>query len=520
MPSPIPPIVRYRRPIVIAIHVLLTIAANYSAFFLRFDGHISNTDLDLFYCALPWLILIRFGTFGLFHLHEGLWRYTGIWDLSRIIVGAAISSGLFAVITRQGLRLYQYPISIYVLDTILVIILMGGIRLGRRIYRELRKLERGRRVLIFGAGDAGEMIVREMKHNSYCGYEPVGFIDDDPGKVGSRVHGVPVLGLREDLARIIEATVPQEVLIAIPSARAAVIRGIIAALERFRVQIRTLPNFHDLLQGKVSISQIRDLVLEDLLERRAIQLDWEPVRRQLQGKCIFVSGAAGSIGSELCRQLLALNPDMVLACDRYENGLFDLQQQVSGTFADRLLPVIADVTDAQRVHNIMMRWRPHIVFHAAAYKHVPMMQGNPCEATKNNVTGTRILAQVSCDAAVERFILISTDKAVNPTSVMGATKRVAEMLIRAMAGETPSFVTVRFGNVLGSNGSVVPQFLRQIKQGGPITVTHSGVHRFFMLIAEAVQLVLHAATTEEPGGTYVLEMGPPDRILDMARNVA
>jgi FlaA1/EpsC-like NDP-sugar epimerase len=297
-------------------------------------------------------------------------------------------------------------------------------------------------------------------------------------------------------------------------------RSIVKALEQFKVQIRTVPNLHSLLQAKVDISQVRDLVLEDLLERPAVQLDLQPVRRLLNGKRIFVSGAAGSIGSELCRQVLKFDPEIVLACDRYENGLFNLQQELSPGCANRLLPVIADVTDARRIRNIMMRWHPHIVFHAAAYKHVPMMQENPCEATKNNVAGTRVLAEACREVAVQRFILISTDKAVNPTSVMGATKRVAEMLIRAMADETSSFVTVRFCNVLGSNGSVVPQFVRQIKQGGPITVTHSEMRRFFMLIGEAVQLVLHAATVEEARATYVLEMGEPVRILDMARNLA
>ncbi len=513
-------IIDHRRPVVLGLHVGLIVLANYCAFLLRFDGAIDHADLRLFYRALPALILIRVSVFGLFKLHEGLWRYAGIWDLSRILQGCVVGAIVFAVVIRKVIIVEHYPVSIYFLDSILLMVAMGGSRLARRVYYEIGSLEKGRRVLIIGAGNAGEMIVRDMKHNSYYGYEPVGFIDDDIRKIGTRVHGVRVLGRREDLPWIIEVTIPQEVLIAMPSARAAEIRNFVEALRPFKIQIRTLPNLRDLMQGKVSVSQIRDLAFEDLLERPAVQLDPGPPRLLANGNCVVITGAAGSIGSELCHQILPLDPRVVLACDRHENGLFELQRRLSPKFGDRFVPVVVDVTDSRRVNAIMRRWRPQIVFHAAAYKHVPMMQVNPSEAAKNNIAGTRIVAEAAWEAGVERFILISSDKAVNPTSVMGATKRVGEMLMGVFAETGRCFASVRFGNVLGSNGSVIPQFLQQIDEGGPITVTHADMRRFFMSIPEAVQLVLHAAAAAEPGCTYVLEMGQQIRIFDMARNLA
>jgi FlaA1/EpsC-like NDP-sugar epimerase len=513
-------IIDHRRLVVVAIHAGLIALANYCAFLLRFEGAIDPSDLHLFYKALPVLLVIRLSTLTVFKLHEGLWRYAGIWDLSRIIQACVLGTILFATMIRRVIIIDHYPTSIYFLDSILLVVLMGGSRLGRRIYHEFGGLQKGRRVLIIGAGNAGEMIVRDMKNNPYYGHEPVGFVDDDKRKIGTRVHGIPVLGGREDLQRIIEMTVPQEVLIAIPSARPAEIRELLEALQTFKVEIRTLPNLRDLLQGKVTVGQIRELALEDLLERPVVQLDRESLQSFIGGSCVLVTGAAGSIGSELCRQILELNPKVVLACDRHENGLFELQGKLSPKYGHRFVPMIVDVTDSPRVNALMERYRPQIVFHAAAYKHVPMMQVNPSEATKNNVGGTRIVAEAACQVGVSRFILISTDKAVNPTSVMGATKRVAEMLVRMIADTGRCFLSVRFGNVLGSNGSVIPKFLQQIQEGGPITVTHGEMRRFFMLIPEAVQLVMHAAAIAEPGCTYVLQMGQQIKILDMARHLA
>ena len=331
-----------------------------------------------------------------------------------------------------------------------------------------------------------------MKNNSFYDYEPIGFVDDDPNKVGQRIHGVQVLGTRQDLPRIMAAGKPHEVLVAIFRTEPAVLREVVRALEPYKVPIKTLPSLRDILDDKVSLSQIRNLSIEDLLERAPVGLAPEPVRHPITGKRVLVTGAGGSIGSELCRQIAALNPDILILFDRYENGLYaignDLNAQ-NGSLKFQCL--IGDVTDVGRVEAVMAEHQPEIVFHAAAHKHVPMpvpdpdpgMEHNPCEAVKNNVLGTRTMAEAAARYGVERFILISTDKpvpdpdpgAVNPSSVMGATKRVAEFLVQGMAGRGQTgFVAVRFGNVLGSNGSVVPLFLDQIKAGGPVTVTGSG----------------------------------------------
>jgi len=514
-------LVKHRRPIVVSIHVVLIILANYCAFLLRFDGSIDRADFQIFYQALPWLVVIRIATFALFRLHQGLWRYAGIWDLSKIVQACVISTVLFAISVRDVFPVEHYPISIYFLDAIVLLTLMGGARLVRRFYHELGYFERGKRVLLYGAGDAGEMIVRDMKHNPYYSYEPVGFVDDDSAKVGHRVHGIPVLGSHVELPWIIERTLPQEILIAMPSATPETLRTIVGRLEDFKIPIRTLPNLRNLLDGHIDLTQIRDLELEDLLARPKIELDNAPVRSLVAGKRILVTGGAGSVGSELCRQLVSFGPATVLACDRSENGLFLLQQEFAGTEAQRqLVPIIADVTDMPRMCSIMSEWSPPLVFYAAAYTHVPLMQDNPCEAVKNNVVGTRVVIDCAIQTGVERLIFISTDKAVNPTSIMGATKRVAELLVQARAhGHRSHLVCVRFGNVLGSNGSVIPEFLRQVKSGGPLTVTHPEIRRYFMLIPEAVQLVLHAAASGYSGSIYVLEMGEQIRIVDMARNL-
>jgi FlaA1/EpsC-like NDP-sugar epimerase len=393
----------------------------------------------------------------------------------------------------------------------------------RRLYRDLELPEHGRkrRVLIYGAGDAGEMIVRDMKYNGAYAYKPIGFVDDDATKVGQRIHGVPVLGTRRHLPRIISATQPHEVLVAMPSAAPATLRAVVKALEPFAMPIMTLPNLRDILNGKVALHQIRTLAVEDLLPRAPVGLNVEPVRRLVAGKRVLVTGAGGSVGAELCRQVAALQPQTLLLLDHYEHGLFTLSHDLGRqNGACNIQCLIGDVTDAQRVRAVMTAYEPQLVFHAAAHKHVPLMEANPCEAVKNNVFGTRIVAEAAAKHGVERFILISTDKAVNPSSVMGATKRLAELLIQDLSRRsTTRFLAVRFGNVLGSNGSVVPRFLEQIEAGGPVTVTHPEVQRYFMLIPEAVSLVLHAATLGQRGVVYVLDMGEQIKVLDMARHL-
>jgi FlaA1/EpsC-like NDP-sugar epimerase/lipopolysaccharide/colanic/teichoic acid biosynthesis glycosyltransferase len=514
-------ITKYRRPIIITLDLALIVLAYYLAFWLRFDGHIPEDASQLFLKTLPGLLVIRGIAFMIFRLNEGLWRYISIWDLKKITGGVLAGTIVFYGLVEWGFGLTAYPRSIFIIDNILLIGFLCGIRLAVRIFRERKVLRKTKRVLIIGAGDAGENIVREMQSHSTSSYTPVGFVDDDVSKVSKRIHGVKVLGTRQDLSRILHTHKPEEVLVALPGTNSAVLRDITALLAPFNVRIKTLPNLGDILEGKVTISQIRDLAIEDLLQRPPVGLDPQPVRNLIAGKRVLVTGAGGSIGSELCRQIVALAPKDLILYERHENSLY----AIAGELADQgnsgvLHEVLGDITDVPRLHETFKTYRPEIIFHAAAHKHVPLMEVNPGEAFKNNILGTRLVAEAAARFGVEHFVLISTDKAVNPSSVMGATKRVAELVVQAMAGQSQTrFLTVRFGNVLGSNGSVVPRFQKQIKDGGPVTVTHPEVRRYFMLIPEAVILVLQAAALGEQGAIYVLEMGGQIKLVDLARNL-
>lgn len=510
-----------RRPIVVLIHIALVILANYLAFWLRFDGNIPEEDVNIFLMTLPWLVILRCLTFIPFRLYQGLWKYTGLWDLKNIIGGIAVSSSVFAVLVQFGFGQILYPVSVMIIDALLLLVMLGGIRLTRRIFRGARFGGKDRRVLIVGAGDAGEMIVRDMLRQAESNYMPVGFIDDDPAKVGQCIHGIRVVGTCRELPAVMERYHPEEVLLAIPRADLLIRRRIVQALQSWNVPIKTLPSVRELLECEVGVTQIRPLAIEDLLGRDPVYMETEQVRELVAGKRVLVTGAGGSIGSELCRQIIALNPLELVLYERYENSLHSIQIELQGLVgAPPFYPVIGDVTDAKRFEYIMARHCPQLVFHAAAHKHVPLMEINSCEAIKNNVLGTQMVAMAADRHGVERFVLISTDKAVNPTSVMGATKRVAELVVQSMAKRSKTcFSVVRFGNVLGSNGSVVPAFKAQIQAGGPVTVTDPEMRRYFMLIPEAVNLVLQAATLGEQGALYVLEMGEQVKVLDLARNL-
>jgi FlaA1/EpsC-like NDP-sugar epimerase len=521
---------RGRRAWVVLLHLLLVAVANHLAFLLRFDGAVPPADFALQMQMLPWLVAIRGILFLPFGVYQGLWRYVGIWDLRNIIASVAVSSVTFYLVTWFWLGL-GYPRSIIVIDALLLACLCGGLRLATRTLRGgslgrftrqgLARPDGTKRVLIFGAGQAGELITRDIRNNAFYRYNPIGFIDDDRFKVGQSIHGVRVLGTRDDLGRIIAEHAPEEVLIAMPAAAAATVRGVVRALEPYKVPITVLPNLRDVLDGVVTVSHIRSLAIEDLLPRAPVGLDEAPLRELLVGRRVLVTGAGGSIGSELCLQIAALHPHSLVLYERNENGLY----AISNLLTDRGLaagvsPVLGDITDAPRLESVFAQYRPEVVFHAAAHKHVPLMEANPCEAVKNNVIGTRLVIEAAARHGVVRFVLISTDKAVNPSSVMGTTKRVAELLVTDRENEgSTAFLTVRFGNVLGSNGSVVPRFLDQIREGGPITITHPEIRRYFMLLPEAVQLILHVAGQGRDGGTYVLDMGEQIKIADMARNL-
>jgi FlaA1/EpsC-like NDP-sugar epimerase len=525
MPEPAPSATRRAlrsgRGLAIAVQLGLVALSNAIAFLLRFDGDMPAFASEAFWQTLPWLVAIRAFLFIPFRLYEGLWRYASIYDLRAIVGGVSASSAAFFLLTQTPLGPPVYPWSIFIVDTVLLVLLLGGVRLSRRVLAEPSHGRPGKRVLIFGAGDVGELIVRDIKNTARSGYHFVGFVDDDQKKVGHRIHGVPVLGTRADLPKIVSRYRPDEALLALPHAEPVAVRSIVRALESFKIPIKTVPNLRDLIDGKIALSQIRSLAVEDLLTRAPVGLDPEPLKHLIAGRRLMVTGAGGSIGSELCRQIAKLKPASLTMVERYENSLHAIRLELEDARGDLgLHPVIGDVTDAVRVAEVMQQYQPEIVFHAAAHKHVPLMEENPCEAIKNNVRGTRVLAEAAERHGVDRFILISTDKAVNPTSVMGASKRLAELIVQAQAiGSGTSFSIVRFGNVLGSNGSVVPRFLEQIRKGGPVTVTHPDMRRFFMLIPEAVQLVLHAAAQAESGATYVLEMGEQVKLVDMARDL-
>jgi FlaA1/EpsC-like NDP-sugar epimerase len=514
---------RYRRAAMVLLESAFVVISNYLAFWLRFDGDITPYYVDLFKQTVLLIVVTRVLVFIPFRLYKGLWRYTSLWDLRNIIAAVFTSSAIISVIIINFVKVpgdARYPRSIFLIDALLLLFFMTGIRLSRRVYREMRSARREKGVLVYGAGDAGEMVVRDMKKNSFYKMDPIGFIDDDLKKVGRRIHGVLVLGTRDDLPAIMDRIKVHEVLIAMPKASAGELRQVIKVLEPFKVPITTLPNLRDLLDGRVSVSQIRSLALEDLLQRAPVGLDPTPVRKLVEGRRVMVTGAGGSIGSELCRQLLRMKPETLIMLERHEHSIYSIQKDFQNHSHSRLVAKIADVTDRGAVHAAFTEHRPHIVFHAAAHKHVPLMEMNVCEAVKNNVGGTRILAEEAEARSVERFILISTDKAVNPASIMGASKRVAEFFTQCMAKQgTTCFNAVRFGNVLGSNGSVVPLFMEQIRAGGPVTVTHPEMRRYFMLISEAVHLVLHAATLGETGTIYVLDMGDEFKVVDLARNL-
>jgi FlaA1/EpsC-like NDP-sugar epimerase len=496
---------------------------------LRFEGFdwpIGYLEVAVIYMAttLPLRILIAWKG----GLYRCLWQHASVVELERILrVGAtsALVNFLIGGIAMRWLELAtrpRMPYSALVLDAMLSLAVLAAPRLGVRFLHVRRRRQRaeGTRTIVIGAGTAGQLIARES-HSADSSYQVVAFVDDDRSKLGLLLNDVRVEGRIDDLPRIIRDFSAKEVIIAMPSARGPLVRRIVEMSALAGARTRTVPSLADLVSGRIEVTALRPVEIQDLLRRAPITTDLNAVRTLATGKVVMVTGAGGSIGSELCRQIADLKPEMLILLDHSENQVFEIEGELRRRFpTQRLAPTIADIRDAGRIRRIFERYRPHAVFHAAAHKHVPLMEENIVEAVTNNVLGTRNVVDAAIDAGVPHFVLISTDKAVRPTSIMGATKRIAELIVRlAAAKENRHFVAVRFGNVLGSRGSVVPTFLAQIERGGPVTVTHPEMRRFFMTIPEAVQLVLQAGVLGNGGELFVLDMGEPVKIADLARDL-
>lgn len=528
--------------IVLAIDVFLVAFAWYFANLLRFNFDIPLDSMAAITRLVPIILGTKLVIFYLFDLYKGMWRYTSMVDLLNIIKASGISSLLVVTLVAFTHGLAGFARAAFIIDWGLTIFLIAGYRLGIRLYfwlgpkdrlssfrfLTLFKLKKGgrsgaKKLLILGAGDCGEKIYREIQDNAGLRYEVVGFLDDDLTKVGKLLHGVPILGTTSELKSFAQRIGAEETLIAIPSATSAQMRALVARCEESGLPSKTVPGMGELIDGKVSVKAIRDVDYRDLLGREVIRLDEDRIAAYLQKARVLVTGAGGSIGSELCRQICRFNPACLILYDRAESPLYEIDLELRTDYPEaKVVPVLGDIRDRSQLSRALSDYQPQVVFHAAAYKHVPMMELQPWKAVKNNILGTRHVMDLSREHGVERFVLVSTDKAVRPVNVMGASKRVAELLVQNQNGcdsARTKFITVRFGNVVGSVGSVVPLFKKQIERGGPVTVTHPDVTRYFMTIPEACQLILQAGAMGEGGEIFILDMGTPVRIVDMARDL-
>jgi FlaA1/EpsC-like NDP-sugar epimerase len=523
--GPVSFLIRFRGVVKILLNLAIFVVAYLIAYLIRFELSIPGDYPMLILRTLPVLLLAKSLAFLSCGLFRGWWRYVSIPDILPIIGGCSLGSVLFAGGVYLLPASIHIPRSIYPLDWGITLLLVFGARFSVRLGREIfgrKGAAADRRVLVVGAGSAGQMIVREIRENPALGMVVVGFVDDDPAKLRTRINGVNVLGRHEGIPALCAEHEVDEIIIAIPSASPSQLRQILNHCKELKAIARILPGVGEIIDGRVSVQLLRNVALEDLLGRDPVELDTALLSRHIAGRTVMVTGAAGSIGSELCRQIARLAPARLVMFEIAESPLFEFELEMRDKFPKvNVLPLIGDVRDLARVEEAMRMYQPSIVYHAAAYKHVPMMEMHPVEAVKTNVLGTRTLADAASKFGVERFVLVSTDKAVRPTNVMGATKRLAELVIHHMdgGGGKCRFVAVRFGNVLGSAGSVIPIFRRQLETTGKLTVTHQDASRYFMLISEAAGLILQAGAMGEGGEVFVLEMGEPVRIVDLAENL-
>ena len=505
--------------------IILVNIAIYMALLIRFDGLIPVQYLNVFVYSAVLLTVIQILSYNLFGLYKSLWKYASIDELIKIFIATTVGS-IFSFLFGTVFSML-FPRTVYLIAWLITFVLIGASRLSYRILRKYRNKSADRRavksrVMVIGAGDAGAMVIKELKEHEELKCIPVIVIDDDNRKQKFSIHGVPIKGGRNKIKELAEKFWINEIIVALPSANKKELAEILRICKETKCKLKTLPGVYEILNDKVNIEQIRNVSIDDLLGRDEVILNTAEIAGYLEDETVLVTGGGGSIGSELCRQIAKFKPGKLLIFDICENSAFDLQNELLYMYGNKLdlEVIIGSVRDKGRLQEVFNKYRPGVVFHAAAHKHVPLMEMNPAEAIKNNVLGTLNTAQCADWCGAKRFVMISTDKAVNPTNVMGASKRVAEMIVQSMDKlSNTEYVAVRFGNVLGSNGSVLPLFKKQIARGGPVTVTHPEVKRYFMTIPESVSLVIQAGAMAKGGEIFILDMGEPVKILDLAKDL-
>ena len=528
-------LLRYRRIIIFMAHIISFAISLGLSFLLIHNMQIQKSWLLYQYpLMLLFMMPIKLVVFGLFRQYSGWWRYVGISDLLVVAKASLVSTAIIVggwyvgwqiEFFRLGIRkLEGIGDGLILLDFFTTMMVLSGLRMLVRLYHEEFRQENPTgltRLLIVGAGDAGEALLSETMRMKKAQYEVIGFVDDDYRKKGVRIHGLSILGTTQQLPEICKKQNVEEIAIAIPSANHKQLRKVIQICQGTKIKFSTVPSITDIASGKLKVSQIRDVAIDDLLGRDVVELDLESIESFLSNKTILVTGAGGSIGSEMCRQVCKFGPKLLLLVEQAENPLFFIERELKKDYPDvQMIALIRDITNKARIRQVFGKYKPQVVIHAAAHKHVPLMEDNPGEAIVNNIIGSKNVCDCAADFGADDFVMISTDKAVNPTSIMGSTKRIAEMYVQSKESSTGThFTTVRFGNVLGSNGSVVPIFNKQIAAGGPVTVTHPEMERYFMTIPEASQLVLQAATLGKGGEIFVLDMGEPVKIVHLAREL-
>ncbi|NLG83022.1 MAG: polysaccharide biosynthesis protein [Firmicutes bacterium] len=513
-----------RRFILMLLDVFLLVFSLWLAFFLRFEGRLTHREMDLFFVGSLGLVACFLPLAVFFGLYRSIWRYASLRDY--LSIPLTISLAMLPLVLGRAFQVLSIPYGVLGINWFTSLMTIGGVRVAYRLIQELSPPQKKetKRILIVGAGQAGAMLLRELRSPALKQrYAPVGFIDDDPAKRGCAVNGLRVLGGREKIPQIVRENKIDEIFVAIPSAPPRALREIVSLCRTTKAKVKTLPGLYQLVEGRVSVKDLREVAIEDLLGRAPVAVDLDEIASYLCGETVLVTGAGGSIGSELCRQIARFNPQKLLLLGRGEHSIYQIHLELTELFPHlrlRFYPLIGDVRDRARMELIFAGFRPGVIFHAAAHKHVPLMEEAPDEAIKNNVFGTLNVAELAHEYGAKSFVLISTDKAVRPTSVMGATKRLAELVIQDLATRSKTrFCAVRFGNGLGSRGSVVPLFQRQIARGGPVTVTDERMVRYFMTIPEAASLVIQAGAMGKGGEIFVLDMGEPVRIVDLAREL-